>query len=178
MGDFSRAAGNTNSLKWVAGTFIVLVGILFLPSPSFGMSTTATFANNPSPDAPSISINLTPSDTVRQGTEIAANLTMGGLEQNLDVSTLIPPKYKFRVDVVDHDSCEGTSTHGYSMGTTHGIYLVDEYPEQRWVTVSPSCPAGNYTLRATLYDSLDSELDTVTATFSVVEPPLAELRVV
>ena len=121
-------------------------------------------ANDPSADAPSISISLTPSDTVRQGTEIAVNLTMGGLERNLDTSTLM---YKFRADVIDHDSCESNSGWWPS-----GISLVDDEPERRWVTVSPDCPVGNYTINATLSDSLDNELDTASATFSVVEPSL------
>ena len=121
-------------------------------------------ANDPSADAPSISISLTPSDTVRQGTEIAVNLTMRGLEPNLDTSTLM---YKFRADVIDHDSCESNS--GW---WPNGISLVDDEPERRWVTVSPDCPVGNYTINATLSDSLDNELDTASATFSVVEPSL------
>ena len=121
-------------------------------------------ADDPSTDAPSISISLTPSDTVRQGTEIAVNLTMGGLERNLDTSTLM---YKFRADVIDHDSCESSSGWG-----TNTIRLVDDEPERRWVTVSPDCPVGNYTINATLSDSLDNELATASATFSVVEPSL------
>ena len=121
-------------------------------------------ANDQSADAPSIAISLTPSDTVRQGTEIAVNLTMGGLERNLDTSTLM---YKFRADVIDHDSCE--SSWGWGTNT---IRLVDEEPERRWVTVSSDCPVGNYTINATLSDSLDNELATASATFSVVEPSL------
>ena len=126
-------------------------------------------ANDQSADAPSIAISLTPSDTVRQGTEIAVNLTMGGLERNLDTSTLM---YKFRADVIDHDSCESNSGWGHRMGSTYGISLVDEEPERRWVTVSPDCPVGNYTINATLSDSLDNELATASATFSIVEPSL------
>ena len=125
-------------------------------------------ANDPSADAPSIAISLTPSDTVRQGTEIAVNLTMGGLERNLDWSTLRfnrPVVYKYRADIVDHDSCE-------SSGWAKSINLVDEETERRWATVSPDCPVGNYTINATLSDSLDNELATASATFSIVEPSL------
>ena len=127
-------------------------------------------ANDQSADAPSIAISLTPSDTVRQGTEIAVNLTMGGLERNLDWSTLRfnrPVMYGFRADVIDHDSCESNR-----MGITHGINLVDEETERRWVTVSPDCPVGNYTINATLSDSLGNELATASTTFSIVEPSL------
>ena len=91
---------------------------------------------------------------------------MGGLERNLDTSTLM---YKFRADVIDHDSCESSSGWG-----TNTIRLVDEEPERRWVTVSPDCPVGNYTINATLSDSLDNELATASATFSVVEPSLPQ----
>ena len=125
-------------------------------------------ANDQSADAPSIAISLTPSDTVRQGTEIAVNLTMGGLERNLDWSTLRfnrPVVYKYRADIVDHDSCE-------SPGWAGSINLVDEETERRWATVSPDCPVGNYTINATLSDSLDNELATASATFSIVEPSL------
>ena len=125
-------------------------------------------ANDQSADAPSIAISLTPSDTVRQGTEIAVNLTMGGLERNLDWSTLRfnrPVVYKYRADIVDHDSCE-------SSGWAKSINLVDEETERRWATVSPDCPVGNYTINATLSDSLDNELATASATFSIVEPSL------
>ena len=125
-------------------------------------------ANDQSADAPSIAISLTPSDTVRQGTEIAVNLTMGGLERNLDWSTLRfnrPVVYKYRADIVDHDSCE-------SSGWAGSINLVDEETERRWATVSPDCPVGNYTINATLSDSLDNELATASATFSIVEPSL------
>ena len=68
-------------------------------------------ANDQSADAPSIAISLTPSDTVRQGTEIAVNLTMGGLERNLNRSKR-PVMYGFRADVIDHDSCESNRMGG------------------------------------------------------------------
>ena len=95
---------------------------------------------------------------------------MGGLERNLDWSTLRfnrPVMYGFRADVIDHDSCESNR-----MGITHGINLVDEETERRWVTVSPDCPVGNYTINATLSDSLGNELATASTTFSIVEPSL------
>ena len=125
-------------------------------------------ANDQSADAPSIAISLTPSDTVRQGTEIAVNLTMGGLERNLNRSKR-PVMYGFRADVIDHDSCESNRMGG-------GINLVDEEPERRWVTVSPDCPVGNYTINATLSDSLGNELATASTTFSIVEPSLPKGR--
>ena len=42
----------------------------------------------------------------------------------------------------------------------------------------PDCPVGNYTINATLYDSLDDELASATTTFSVVEPPLTRGSVI
>ena len=154
----------------LATAVFLAISSLLLFVASFGTGVPPAQASDQSVGVPSLSINLTPSNTVRQGTEIAVNLIMRGLEENSDKSTLM---YEFRADVVDHDSCEeGSPFLGYRMGGINEIYLVDEETERRWVTVSPDCPVGNYTINATLSDSLNNELATASTTFSVVEPSL------
>ena len=49
--------------------------------------------------------------------------------------------------------------------------LVDEDPETRRGTISAGCPAGVYTLRASISDSGGGELASATAGFSVTEAP-------
>ena len=66
----------------------------------------------------------------------------------------------------DADGCEG---HG--LGKDRYMYQVDEDPETRNATISADCPAGAYTLRASISNSDNEELASATAGFYVLPPP-------
>ena len=57
------------------------------------------------------------------------------------------------------------------MGVDRNINLVDEDPEVRRGTISAGCPAGVYTLRASISNSDNAELASATAAFYVLPPP-------
>ena len=57
------------------------------------------------------------------------------------------------------------------MGKDRYFYKVDEDPETREATVSADCPAGDYTVRASLSSAEGEELASASAAFSVAAPP-------
>ena len=125
-----------------------------------------TTSGSPSPAhaqaSPSVAISL--SDTsVERGTAITATMSFSNLASDSDTSTT---DYVFRADVVDADGCEGGG-----MGKDRHFYQVDEDTETREATVSASCPAGAYTVRASLSSAEGEELSSATADFSVAAPP-------
>ena len=131
-------------------------------------------APTPEPEpAPTVAIALSPSDTMieGEGTEIAVTLSFGNLTFDDDRATT---DYTFRADVKDledgdADGCENQAG-GYGLGVDRNMNLVDEDPEVRRGTISAGCPAGVYTLRASV--SADSvELASATAAFYVLPPP-------
>ena len=127
------------------------------------------------PDA-TASIALAPSDTMieGEGTEIAVTLSFGNLTFDDDRATT---DYTFRADVKDSedgdaDGCEEQAG-GYGLGVDRYMYQVDEDPEVRTATISADCPAGVYTLRASISNSENEELASATAAFYVLPPPTA-----
>ena len=77
----------------------------------------------PSASGPAVTLELSPSGSVAEGTEITVTMTFGGLESDSDTSTT---DYTFRADVRDTDACEGGG-----MGNDRYMYKVDEDPEVR-----------------------------------------------
>ena len=71
--------------------------------------------------------------------------------------------------MLDADGCEEQAG-GYGLGVDRKINQVDEDPEVRKGTISAGCPAGDYTVRASISDSGGGELASATATFSVAAP--------
>ena len=122
---------------------------------------------------PTVSIALAPSDTVieGEGTEIAVTLSFGNLTFDDDRSTT---DYTFRADVkdsededaVDIDECEG-----HDLGKDRYMYQVDEDPETRNATISADCPAGAYTVEASISDANGKRLASASAAFFVLPPP-------
>ena len=111
---------------------------------------------------PPATIALSPSGSVTEGTEIAVTMSFANLESDSDTSTT---DYIFRADVVDADACEGGG-----IGVERYMYQVDEDPEVRAGTISAACPAGDYTVRASISAPDGVELASASASFSVVEP--------
>ena len=106
------------------------------------------------------------STSVTEGTAITVTMSFSNLESDDDRATT---DYLFRADVVDADGCEDQAG-GYGLGVDRKINLVDEEPEIRRGTISADCPAGDYTVRATVSSPQDVELASATADFSVAEP--------
>ena len=123
---------------------------------------------------PTVAIALSPSDTMieGEGTEIAVTLSFGNLTFDDDRTTT---DYVFRADVKDSedgdaDGCEEQAG-GYGLGVDRYMYQVDEDPETRAGTISADCPAGVYTLRASVSNSDNEEVATASAAFYVLPPP-------
>ena len=106
------------------------------------------------------------SASVTEGTAITVTMSFGNLAEDSDRATT---DYLFRADVVDADGCEEQAG-GYGLGVDRKINLVDEDPEVRRGTISAGCPAGDYTVRASISDANGGELASATAGFSVAAP--------
>ena len=130
---------------------------------------TVTRAAAPDP-GPQAAIDLSAAAVVA-GTEITVTMSFGGLESDADTATR---DYVFRADVVDAengeaDACEDRAN-GYGLGVDRYMWQVDEDPETRTGTISAGCPAGDYTLRASVSSADNVELASASASFTVREP--------
>ena len=119
--------------------------------------------NNISPRQ-SVSIALSPSGEVEPGTEITVTMSFGGLEQDADTAT---KDYIFRADVVGADQCEDQGG-GYGLGVERYMYKVDEDPEVRTGTIPSDCPAGDYTVKASISSPDSVELALASTNFTVL----------
>ena len=122
---------------------------------------------DPDPPAPPIVLLAIPSEFTG-GEEAQISMGFSGLEFDSDRSTI---DYIFRADVkdsenADADECE-VEAGGYGLGVDRYMYQVDEDPETRSGTISADCPAGDYTLRASISSSGNQELASASAPFSV-----------
>ena len=120
--------------------------------------------------APSTAVQLSATSVV-EGDAITVTMNFGSLEYDSDRATT---DYIFRADVKDSedgdaDGCEERAG-GYGLGIDRRINLVDEDPEVRRGTIPADCPAGDYTLRASISDADGAELASATAVFSVTAP--------
>ena len=113
-----------------------------------------------------MAIALSPSGPVEPGTEIGVTMRFSGLESDSDTAT---KDYVFRADVVDGengeaDACEDRAN-GYGLGVERYMYQVDEDPEVRTGTIPGGCPAGDYTLRASVSSPGNVELASASTSF-------------
>ena len=120
--------------------------------------------------SPSAAIDLS-STSVTEGTAITVTMSFSNLAEDSDRATT---DYLFRADVKDSenedaDGCEDQAG-GYGLGVDRKINLVDEDPETRRGGILAGCPAGDYTVRASISDANGAELASATADFSVVAP--------
>ena len=116
----------------------------------------------PTVSGPAVSIELSPSGSVAEGTEITVTMSFANLESDSDTSTT---DYTFRVDVVNADACEGGG-----MGKDRYMYKVDEDPEVRTGSISTSCAPGDYTVEVSISSPGNAELASATAGFTVNAP--------
>ena len=112
---------------------------------------------------PTVAVLLSPSGSVEPGTEITVTMSFANLESD---SATSDTDYIFRADVRNADGCEGGG-----MGNDRYMYKVDEDPEVRTGTISGGCPAGAYTLRASVSSPDNVELASASASFTVSNPP-------
>ena len=115
--------------------------------------------------SPSAAVSLS-SASVEEGSAIAVTMSFSGLESDSDTATR---DYVFRADVVGADECEDQAG-GYGLGADRYMYQVDEDPETRTGTISADCPAGDYTVQASISSPDDVELASATASFTVTAP--------
>ena len=113
-----------------------------------------------------VAIGLSPSGPVEEGTEVTVTMSFGGLERDSDPNDV---DYIFRADVVGADECEDRNN-GYGLGVDRYMYKVDEDPEVRRGNTSTSCPAGDYTIRASISSADSVELASASAGFTVAGP--------
>ena len=111
--------------------------------------------------SPSVAVSLSDA-SVEQGTAITATMSFRGLTFDSDASTT---DYTFRADVTGANDCEGGG-----LGRTRYMYRVDQDPEVRSGTISASCPAGDYTIRATISTPQSVALAAATVSFTVAAP--------
>ncbi len=142
-----------------------------------GQPLTLTFSAPDSKDGetikgpgPTVAIALSPSGLVEPGAAIGVTMSFSGLKSDSDTGTT---DYIFRADVVDAengdaDQCEEPAN-GYGLGVERYMYQVDEDPEVRTGTISAGCPAGDYTLRASVSSPGNVELASASTSFSVRE---------
>ena len=115
--------------------------------------------------SPSVAVSLS-SASVEEGSAIAVTMSFGGLESDADTATR---DYVFRADVVGADDCEDQAG-GYGLGVDRYMWKVDEDPETRTGSVSADCPAGDYTVQASISSPDDVELASARASFTVTAP--------
>ena len=137
--------------------FITLTALGLLVLVAFSGALPAAHAQS----SPSVAVSLSDA-SVEQGTAITATMSFRGLAFDSDTSTT---DYTFRADVTGASECEGNG-----LGRTRYMYRVDDDPEVRTGTVSASCPAGDYTIRATISTPQSVALASATASFTVAAP--------
>ena len=118
--------------------------------------------DTPTVSGPAVSIELSPSGSVAEGTEITVTMSFANLESDTDTSDT---DYIFRADVVNADACEGGG-----MGNDRYMYKVDEDPEVRTGSISTSCAPGDYTVEISISSPGNAELASATADFTVNAP--------
>ena len=130
-------------------------------------SVTVTRAT-PTVSGPAVSIELSPSGPVEEGTEVTVTMSFGSLERDSDPNDV---DYIFRADVKNSangntDSCEDQKG-GYGLGVERYMKRVDEDPEVRAGTISASCAPGDYTVEVSISSPGNVELASATADFTV-----------
>ena len=103
-----------------------------------------------------------------EGTAIAVTMSFGDLASDADTGTI---DYIFRADVLDSEDGAADDCEGNGLGVDRNINRVDDDPEARAGTISADCPAGDYTVRASLSSAEGEELASASADFSVAAPP-------
>ena len=115
-----------------------------------------------------VTIALSPSGPVEAGTAINVTVSFSDLEYDSDTSDT---DYIFRADVLNSDGtaddqCEDTDG-GYGLGVNRYMYQVDENPEIRTGSISASCPAGDYAVRASISSPDNVELASASVDFTI-----------
>ena len=117
---------------------------------------------------PSVAIALSPSDSAQEGETITATMSFSDLEADSEASTV---DYIFRADVLDSEGNDADGCEGGGMGVDRNFNKVDEDPETRTATTAAGCPAGAYTLRASVSSADNIELASASVGFGVLEEP-------
>ncbi len=118
---------------------------------------------------PSVTIALSPSNSVEEGETITATMSFSDLEADSDTSTT---DYIFRADVLNSENEDADSCEGGGMGVDRYFYKVDEDPETRTGSTDAGCPAGAYTLRASVSSADNTELASDSAGFFILSAPV------
>ena len=135
------------------------------PTPTTAPTATATppIADSPE-ESPSVTIEFGPSASVPVGTAIEVTMRFHDLTffaQDNETRLI------FRADVVGADQCEDNAD---GLGVERYMWKVDENPEVRTGMVLASCPAGDYTIAASVTTSDNTELASASASFTIAAP--------
>ncbi len=113
---------------------------------------------------PSVTVELSPSGSVDDGRAITVAMSFANLVTDSDTATT---DYVFRADVKDGENGDAGACEGAGLGVDGTINQVDEDPEVRSGTISGDCPAGDYTVRASISSPEGVELASARAGFTV-----------
>ena len=91
---------------------------------------------------------------ITEGTKVTAAMSFAGISEENEKS------YRFRMDMLDSQGNDTASCEAAGMGALRYMNRVDLDPETRDARVSTSCPAGEYTVRATFMDAGENVLST------------------
>ena len=125
----------------------------------------------PAESQPAAAVELSPSGSVTEGTEIGVTMSFANLPFD---SNTADTDFIFRADVRTSDNEAADECEGHGTGVTRYMYKVDENPEVRTGGISASCPPGDYTLEVGLSLPNNVELASASADFSVAEPESAQ----
>ena len=142
------------------------------PAPERTPEPTPEPTPQPTPEpqsAPSVGIELSPSDSVEEGETITATMSFSDLEADSDTSTV---DYVFRADVLDDQGGDADGCEGGGMGLDRNLNKVDEDPETRTASTAADCPAGAYTLRVSVSSADNTELASASAGFFILSAPV------
>ena len=123
----------------------------------------------PEQSAPSVGIELSPSDSVEEGETITATMSFSDLEADSDTSTV---DYIFRADMLDDQGGDADGCEGGGMGRDRNFNKVDEDPETRTGGTAADCPSGTYTLRVSISSADNTELASASAGFFILSAPV------
>ena len=164
--DDPETRAGTISADCPPGEHVVSVGLYSAETVELARASVAfTVLERPEP---TVGVSLAPAGPVAEGTAIAVTMSFGDLASDADTGTI---DYIFRADVLDSEDGAADDCEGNGLGVDRNINRVDEDPEVRAGTISADCPAGDYTVRASLSSAEGEELASASADFSVAAPP-------
>ena len=115
----------------------------------------------PAAAATKTTVTLSETSPITEGTKVTATMSFAGIPKGNEKS------HRFRMDMLDSQGNDTASCKAAGMGALRYMNRVDQDPETRASRVSTSCPAGEYTVRATFMDAGENVLSTGDASLTI-----------